>query len=1102
MFLSFNRITYLLIVLLTSLSFAQKPNYKFKAIAQSDGLVNSTIMDLYEDSFGFMWIATQQGVQRYDGITFKTFRASDDAGSGLWTNFSYSLTEDGDGNIWICNAGGINKYVRKYDRIIKYKLEKDVIGETDDLLFLRAAQDGINKDVVWFVGTGVLRINSKTHESKYYSAKLSDFSLTDNYGYRLTNVIQNPVKSDELLLCAENLFSFDKETGEIKTLLELEQNTIPPNNIIQEIAVDPANHDVIWLATGDIWGRGTYGGIIKFNLRTGRKEIYSSDNRPGELTAKHIVSIEFLDKDNLWIGSRENGAFFYNKNEDKFYNYKNNKLDPESIVTSQAVLAIKKDKSGSIWFGTWGDGISILSSASQKFTSYKHLPNEETGLLDNYVLAFAEDKNGNIWIGTESGGLTKYNPKLKTFENFYGEFTSEDNPITITSLHYDSRDNLWIGTFNDALHRFNPSTKTKIHYKSGKSNANVSQRRITAITEFKPGEIIISTYGGGLNIYNYSTNSFKHYLNDPNDSTSIPDNQMWLPFLGDDGNYYFSGNSTAGLFGFNPETEKFEAGGKLGGTSTFTMPNKSRSGKIYINSVSDGLQEIDLEREEIIKTLYDNEGNSIDNVESILEDSNGKLWLGTGNGLLEYDPQLSRVKRYDIDDGLQGYTFERLAALKASSGEMYFGGTNGFSHFHPDEVTLSSFQPRIVFIDFKLYQESVNIGENSILDESILVSDKIQLSYDQNDFTIEFAVLDFSNPKEIKYKYILENHDADWIDAGQRNYASYTNMDPGEYKLKVLATNSDGVWVNEPQGLSIIIHPPIWQTTGAYIFYALLLIGGIITVDRVQRKRLVAKERIASQIREAELRAQIAEKENERKTYELEEARKLQLSMLPKEIPQLQNLDIAVYMKTATEVGGDYYDFHVHLDGTLTVVLGDATGHGMQSGMMVSIMKSLFMSDRSSKDLKPFFQNSNHSIKDMHLGRLMMALTCIQFNSNRIKIANAGMPSLFIYRNNKKSVDEISINNLPLGAMKDFEYEIKEERVESGDTLLLMSDGFAELKNDDEEMIGYRQTRNLFEEVSEQEPEKIINHLNEFGNKWTNDKENDDDITFVVIKVK
>ncbi|KUG25708.1 two-component system sensor histidine kinase/response regulator [hydrocarbon metagenome] len=532
------------------------------------------------------------------------------------------------------------------------------------------------------------------------------------------------------------------------------------------------------------------------------------------------------------------------------------------------------------------------------------------------------------------------------------------------------------------------------------------------------------------------------------------------------------------------------------------MPYKSRSGKIYINSVSDGLQEIDLEKEEIIKTLYDNEGNSIDNVESILEDSNGRLWLGTGNGLLEYDPQLRRVKRYDIDDGLQGYTFERLAALKASSGEMYFGGTNGFSHFHPDEVTLSSFQPRIVFIDFKLYQESVNIGEKSILEESILLSDKIQLSYDQNDFTIEFAALDFSNPKEIKYKYILENHDADWIDAGQRNYASYTNMDPGEYKFKVIATNSDGVWVNEPQELSMIINPPIWQTTGAYILYALLLIAGIITVDRVQRRRVVAKERIASQIREAELRAQIAEKENERKTYELEEARKLQLSMLPKEIPQLQNLDIAVYMKTATEVGGDYYDFHVHLDGTLTVLLGDATGHGMMSGMMVSIMKSLFMSDRSSKDLKPFFQNSNHSIKDMHLGRLMMALTCIQFNSDRIKIANAGMPSLFIYRNNKKSVEEIAINDLPLGAMKDFEYEIKEEKVESGDTLLLMSDGFAELKNDTEEMIGYRQTRNLFEEVSEQQPEKIIDHLNAYGNKWTNGRENDDDITFVVIKVK
>jgi serine phosphatase RsbU (regulator of sigma subunit) len=277
---------------------------------------------------------------------------------------------------------------------------------------------------------------------------------------------------------------------------------------------------------------------------------------------------------------------------------------------------------------------------------------------------------------------------------------------------------------------------------------------------------------------------------------------------------------------------------------------------------------------------------------------------------------------------------------------------------------------------------------------------------------------------------------------------------------------------------------------------------GVFTIDRVQRRRILAKEKNAAQIREANLRAQLAESESERKTKELEDARKLQLSMLPKELPQLPHLDIAVYMKTATEVGGDYYDFHVHSDGTLTVILGDATGHGMMSGMMVSIMKSLFMSDRTNKELKPFFENTSSSIKDMQLGRLMMALSCVQISSNKVKTTNAGMPPLLIYRSNSQKVEEVNINNMPLGAMKKVDYDVKEFDVEKGDTLLMMSDGFTELKNETQELYGYRRARNSFEDTGKSNPEEIIKHLKEEGIKWTNDKDPDDDVSFVVIKIK
>jgi hypothetical protein len=255
-------------------------------------------------------------------------------------------------------------------------------------------------------------------------------------------------------------------------------------------------------------------------------------------------------------------------------------------------------------------------------------------------------------------------------------------------------------------------------------------------------------------------------------------------------------------------------------------------------------------------------------------------------------------------------------------------------------------------------------------------------------------------------------------------------------------------------------------------------------------------------LKNAEAQNKIIQAENDRKTKELEDARNLQLAMLPRELPQLPNLDIAVYMKTATEVGGDYYDFHVHLDGTLTVILGDATGHGMMSGMMVSVMKSFFMAGRADMELKQFFENSNKSIKDMRVGRLMMALMGVQITSDKVIAANAGMPSLFYFRNKSQKAGEFVINNMPLGAMNGIKYPLKEIKHEKGDTLLLMSDGFAELKNENNEIYGYQRALKNFVKVVKLNPEEIIEHLKEEGRNWSKDKELEDDISFVVIKLK
>ncbi len=398
--------------------------------------------------------------------------------------------------------------------------------------------------------------------------------------------------------------------------------------------------------------------------------------------------------------------------------------------------------------------------------------------------------------------------------------------------------------------------------------------------------------------------------------------------------------------------------------------------------------------------------------------------------------------------------------------------------------------------------------EDSPLTHALEATREITLGYDQNDFSFEFAALHYSRPENNQTAYMLEGLHQDWV-TDNRRYASFTNLSPGEYVFKVKGANSDGIWNETPQSIKINILPPWWRTIWAYISYGLLFIGLVIGIDRFQRYRLVQRERNRVQIREAELRAQAAEAEsrairaeNDRKTHELEEARRLQLSMLPKHLPELPHLDIAVYMKTATEVGGDYYDFHVALDGTLTVVIGDATGHGLKAGTMVTAAKSLFSSHAANPDILFTFSEMTRCIKHMDMHMLSMCLSIVKIAQNRLTISSAGMPPALLYRGKDQLLEEIEIKGMPLGTFTDFPYEIRETTLDAGDTLLLMSDGFPELFNAKNELLGYDRVGDFFLKAANEEVGEIIEHLKSTAFEWSGDTPPNDDITFVVIKAR
>ena len=440
-----------------------------------------------------------------------------------------------------------------------------------------------------------------------------------------------------------------------------------------------------------------------------------------------------------------------------------------------------------------------------------------------------------------------------------------------------------------------------------------------------------------------------------------------------------------------------------------------------------------------------------------------------------------------------------------------FTGQSGFIQDRNGSILL--WYPKLgIYVDRKTKsQGSIKLSSIKVNSSQYYYDKPSSFSYTENSFVFNYSVLNYKYPKSAIYQHKLEGYDLDWSKSNNLQFSEYQNVPPGDYIFKVIAIDKEGSKTNQVT-YAFSISPPFWQTWWAYTFYVFLFGGFLYSIRKFELKR----QQKNTAIRESKLRAEAAElqakaaeaqsrviqAENERKSSELEEARQLQLSMLPKELPQLPNLDIAVYMKTATEVGGDYYDFNVGIDGTLTVAIGDATGHGMKAGTIVSMTKALFASGGSNLDMKTYFNQSSDALKGIELGRLMMAFMMIKIKSNTIEIANAGMPPLFIYRKQSKVIEEILIKGMPLGAIKDFPYEIRETEISSGDAILLLSDGLPELQNEMNEHYGYGRVKEAFEKTAEKESEEIISYFKNESSKWVNGKDPDDDITFVVIKIK
>ncbi|KAF0151042.1 MAG: guanylate cyclase [Ignavibacteria bacterium] len=836
-------------------------------------------------------------------------------------------------------------------------------------------------------------------------------------------------------------------------------------------------------------------------LQTTAENQTQSSNIPNQMFAyKNGSWIKYDAFPAIPYEAVNDGSLIYSKKGFGFYypNFSKIITEKDGLIRKKVGLNhLTTDRKGNVWITysfaslpvyaqTFSTGLNIWDG--KKIRSYK----EKDGLKSDIIFKVFPDKKMNVWIPTSKGitlskadfdknGESSFKfknidtDKRKNYNSSMVLETSKGDIYAWQDYVRPQSEELIEADF--FLGKYNGEKFVEINSPFSKE-FNKKKYQLLDLREDNEGRLwLIGHFSNNVNeisstntvIMIYDGNKWSY----PPSNWNVPNEELHyvgnlkngMYFLSSSGFFVFNGKKFVNLSDSVNANADFRIlkRASVAGTKT----DIQGSDRLYIRLRGQGLVIFDGTN---LKFYTRKDGLPSSTIANPIIDYKGNVFFGFPYGTLQVKGDKFQAYYDDeslVSGGSQGATLDGSGNLVA-----FYSGVGLFIN----KVEVNSYPLKITSVSVDSLSFHYNYPQT--------------FTHNQNSFMFSYAAFNFRDPRQTTYEYILEGFDKDWSRSSTLPFVEYQNLPPGKYRFRVKGITSNGVKTNE-DSYSFSISPPWWLTWwayGVYFFAFVSLLGGIRKYE-LERRKEVEKKRLL-------------QAEHERKTKELNDARQLQYSMLPKELPTLPHLDIAVYMKTATEVGGDYYDFHVHPDGTLTVILGDATGHGMMSGMMVSIMKSLFMSDRSNKELKPFFENASAAIKDMQLGRLMMALTCVQIKADRIITTNAGMPPLYLYRSSTKSVEEVVINNMPLGAIKGICYEEKELKIDKGDTLLLMSDGFAELKNNSQELYSYKRAKQSFENVGMKEPEEIVNHLKEEGRRWTNDADPDDDVTFVVIKVK
>ncbi len=851
------------LLLLLALKTYANPGIRFEHLSIDDGLSQNSVYSILQDSKGFMWFGTLDGLNKFDGYNFTVFKHNGSDSASIANNYIYTIFEDDSGYIWAGTRGGLSRFDPATERFKNYRHDpKDPHSLSNNLVLAITEFSDEGKSELWIgtYGGGLNRFDPETEKFSHYRHDPNEKSSLKSNFVRSLHISE--YSGEEILWVGtagglDNTKLGAEHTQNRKFTHFLhdpnDPKTISSNNI-WEIYEDSRKR--LWLATlGGGANRLTFAHDLSPHASTPTPESaevarFSTSTSRATLSAGEIIQTITEDRSgNIWFGGKE-GLYKISGEANDLAQVVHMRYSPFQLggLSGGDVTSVYEDEFGTLWVGTSEGGINKYSKESQRFRRFSHNPFDANSLGRNMVLSFGETvQNGGraLWVGTENGGLYEFIESENRFVSYVpqGRFSDAFERKTINALlgtTADKTSTLWVGAA-DGLFRIQSTQEDErlqfLVVVPGSENRSI---RVICEDPFDPGGAVwVGTESAGLHkLDSRSGASLESYFSE---DLSVPSKRIFAMHpdkrSGEEG---FWIGAFDGLYKVDIKTgafSRFLANGDSVSLSSNVIYSISvdDSGTLWVGT-DRGLNK-STDGGKTFKQFFVRDGLPNNVIYGVQADDNGFLWLSTNKGIAKYDPKSKAFERYDVFDGLQSNEFNFGASFKSGNGDLYFGGIRGFNVFSPNDIVAENpHPPKVVLTSFTIMNDVISPGktykDRMLLEKSISETEEITLSHADLSVEFEFTALHYVNPRQNVYAYKMEGFEDQWHNAGQRRMAQYTNLPPGNFTFRVRAANSDGVWNNDGAALKIHVTPPFWKTT--WFLFAAVLTGVLIVYSFIR----------------------------------------------------------------------------------------------------------------------------------------------------------------------------------------------------------------------------------------------------------------------------